>query len=194
MKRLLLLFVALSFVSPGVKAGNDNETGHHDSYHHRGSESEINDMIYDLSFPWPFRKKSDGRNIRVIFLDTGKLTVYDIVFDTGKASIKSGARGTLRQVGLVIEDWPQLRVEIAGHTDSTGDAAFNKDLSQRRAESVRAYLLRHFDIEKSQLKAVGYGEDRPIASNDTAEGRAKNRRVEFRVLNKETLKKSSARR
>ena len=73
----------------------------------------------------------------------------------------------------------EASVEIQGHTDAVGAAAYNMQLSQRRSDAVRDYLLANFDLNPDQLTAKGYGETDPIASNDTDEGRAKNRRVQF---------------
>lgn len=70
-------------------------------------------------------------------------------------------------------------VEIQGHTDAVGAAGYNMRLSQSRAEAVREYLLANFDLDPERLAAKGYGETYPIASNDTDEGRARNRRVQF---------------
>ena len=81
-------------------------------------------------------------------------------------------------------------VEIGGYTDSTGRAKFNQSLSERRAQSVLDYLTGNFPaIQGSQYTVVGYGEANPVANNETVEGRAANRRVEFKVLNTAALKK-----
>jgi len=77
---------------------------------------------------------------------------------------------------------PELNVEIQGHTDSIGSAAYNLNLSQRRADAVKAYLISQ-GVNASTLTAKGYGKTKPISSNETAEGRAQNRRVEFEVSN-----------
>jgi len=104
-----------------------------------------------------------------------KQTVF---FDTNKATIKPVSFALLNDVALAMRDNPKIAVEIQGHTDSQGDDAFNKKLSQRRAESVRAYLSGK-GIDGGRMVPVGYGEDVPIADNRTADGRAQNRRVEF---------------
>jgi OOP family OmpA-OmpF porin len=75
---------------------------------------------------------------------------------------------------------PEVTVEIAGHTDSVGNATYNRELSERRANSVRKFFLDN-GVAASRLKAVGYGEQQPIADNLTEAGRARNRRVELRV-------------
>ena len=86
--------------------------------------------------------------------------------------------------------WPQLRIEIGGHTDSRGGVARNKALSEARADSVRAYILRKFPaLSPSQFTTKGYGPTRPVAPNTNPLNMAKNRRVEFVVLNKDVLKK-----
>jgi outer membrane protein OmpA-like peptidoglycan-associated protein len=74
-----------------------------------------------------------------------------------------------------------MRIQIEGHTDNTGEAAHNQRLSTDRAEAVQKYLLDR-DIAADRLKAVGFGQDRPIASNETEKGRASNRRVEFNLI------------
>src|SRR5205085_2649433 len=77
-------------------------------------------------------------------------------------------------------DYPDAKVEVAGHTDNSGDPGYNKDLSKRRAKAVMGYLVEH-GVGAGRLTAEGYGSEQPVAGNDTAIGRAKNRRVELRV-------------
>ncbi len=123
-------------------------------------------------------------------LDTGHITTNNIVFASGSDKLDTSDTKQLDEVGEALSNWPQLRVEIGGHTDSTGRASFNKKLSQKRAQAVLDYLVANFPkIVPVQYTVVGYGEDNPVASNDTAEGRAANRRVEFKVLNTAELKK-----
>lgn len=105
-----------------------------------------------------------------------------VTFALDSARLKPESRETLETVVRALKGDPDMRVEIAGHTDSQGAAAYNRQLSQRRAESVRGFLLRE-GISPERVRARGYGESEPVASNDTAAGRARNRRVEFRVLN-----------
>jgi outer membrane protein OmpA-like peptidoglycan-associated protein len=104
-----------------------------------------------------------------------KQTVF---FDTNKATIKAVSFALLDDVGAALRDNAKIEVEIQGHTDSQGKDAFNKKLSQRRAESVKAYLTRR-GVDASRMVPKGYGEDVPIADNRTAGGRSQNRRVEF---------------
>ena len=90
----------------------------------------------------------------------------------------------LDEIGKILIQWPQLKIEIGGHADARGSDAYNMDLTQKRAQSVLDYLIQGFpQIKADQYTAMGYGERKPVASNKTVEGMAKNRRVEFKVLN-----------
>ncbi|MEZ4599993.1 MAG: OmpA family protein [Syntrophotaleaceae bacterium] len=102
-----------------------------------------------------------------------------IRFDVGQADIKQGYRDELARAAAFVRKYPDQKILIAGHTDATGSASRNRDLSLRRAESVRAYLIENFNIDGSRLHARGYGESVPIADNGSAEGRRRNRRVEI---------------
>ena len=101
-----------------------------------------------------------------------------VYFETAKWSIKPQSYPVLNEVADVLRRNPDLRVEIQGHTDNVGNARYNQNLSEKRARSVMDYLLKQ-GIPRSQLFYKGYGEERPIATNETPEGRSKNRRVEL---------------
>ena len=104
-----------------------------------------------------------------------------VSFDTGSDVLKAGAKSILDSAVSALKKVPEGEaVEIGGHTDSVGNPASNQKLSQRRAESVRAYLISK-GVKSEGLTAKGYGADKPIADNKTAKGRADNRRVEFKV-------------
>ncbi len=112
----------------------------------------------------------------------GKEFVLDnVYFDTGKATLKPESYPELNNLVAYMKELENDVIEISGHTDNVGDADSNQGLSQRRAEAVVAYLVKS-GIQENRAKAVGYGESRPIASNDTPEGRKKNRRTEVRIL------------
>jgi len=128
-------------------------------------------------------------------LDKGRITTREIHFETAKWDILPESRPVLDDIGKVLIQWPQLKIEIGGHTDARGSVAYNQDLSQKRAQAVLDYLLANFpQINREQYTAKGYGELKPVASNKTVEGMAKNRRVEFKVLNTEELTKERERR
>jgi len=122
-------------------------------------------------------------------LDTGMIRLQDVKFETAKANLLPESYQALNAVGEVLNKWPQLKIEIDGHTDSRGSAAYNLALSHRRADSVRGYLLDHFPhLRPEQLTTKGYGESKPLVPNTSPGNMAQNRRVEFTVLNKEVLK------
>jgi outer membrane protein OmpA-like peptidoglycan-associated protein len=131
--------------------------------------------------------KRDGCSARapqklVVEADKGELRLLEPVqFETGTAEIKPASYPLLDEVVGVMTDGPDIRIAVYGHTDSRGSAAYNKELSLRRARAVVKYLMDK-GISPSRLEAQGFGPDRPIASNDTDAGRASNRRVEFKIL------------
>jgi len=104
-----------------------------------------------------------------------------VLFDTGKYDLKPAATDALQQLAALLEGYPDLPVLIDGHTDSVGAPEANQKLSENRANAVKAWLVSGGHVAASRITAKGYGETRPVAPNDTAEGRQKNRRVEIRV-------------
>ena len=102
----------------------------------------------------------------------------DLLFATDSANLRPDLRSDLNAVAASLLKYPNSRIEVIGHTDNTGTAAYNQDLSQRRASSV-ASVLRDNGVPGARIAAYGRGEDQPVASNLTPEGRAKNRRVEI---------------
>lgn len=104
----------------------------------------------------------------------------DILFDTDSAALRSASRATLQQVAQNVAQYPDEVVDVEGHTDSTGSDDHNMALSQRRADSVRGYLVDQ-GIPASRVTARGYGESSPKSTNDTPEGRQLNRRVEIHI-------------
>ncbi len=119
-----------------------------------------------------------ARSIAAQLRTAGHVAVYGIHFAFDRDTIANDSGGVLAEIAAALRGDPHLRVRIEGHTDGAGDAAYNRDLSRRRARSVKAYLVTRFGIAGARLETQGYGPDRPIASNATAEGRALNRRVE----------------
>jgi OOP family OmpA-OmpF porin len=98
-------------------------------------------------------------------------------FDFDKADVKAEFLSEIEDVALFMEQHPDVVVELEGHTDSRGTEAYNLDLSQRRADAVRAELIERFEVASSRVSARGFGESQPVASNDSNAGRASNRRV-----------------
>jgi OOP family OmpA-OmpF porin len=111
--------------------------------------------------------------------EQGAYVFRNIYFDFDKATIKPESEPILDEVSDFLKANPNMKMEIQGHTDSKGTAAYNLKLSDRRAAAVKAYLVKDEAIKPDRLTTKGYGLTKPVASNDTEEGRAKNRRVEF---------------
>lgn len=112
-------------------------------------------------------------------LTEGKLVTYGIYFDVNKDEIKPESYGTLKDIAKVLNEVPDVKVKILGHTDSDGQDAANLDLSQRRAASVKAELAKSFGVNADRLVTDGMGETQPVAPNDSPANKALNRRVEF---------------
>jgi outer membrane protein OmpA-like peptidoglycan-associated protein len=108
----------------------------------------------------------------------GRVAVYGVVFDTGKADLGAEAEATLGAILKLLRAHPDLKLRVEGHTDNLGSPAANQTLSQARAEAVVRRLVAD-GVAASRLQAAGFGQTRPVAGNDTEEGRAKNRRVEL---------------
>jgi outer membrane protein OmpA-like peptidoglycan-associated protein len=106
------------------------------------------------------------------------LTLGDVLFDTGMATLKPGAYTTLDRLATVLKEAPDRKVMIEGHTDSVGSDEYNRQLSERRAAAVQTALLER-GVTSNQITAMGKGETFPVASNDNAAGRQQNRRVEM---------------
>jgi outer membrane protein OmpA-like peptidoglycan-associated protein len=108
------------------------------------------------------------------------VNMSDVLFDTGKYTLKPGAREKLAKISGIILAHPGLRLEVEGHTDSVGSDEYNQRLSEQRADSVREYLVSQ-SVTPDLITARGFGKSKPVASNDTATGRQQNRRVELVV-------------
>ena len=128
----------------------------------------------------PFRKSLTfgPAEMKTALDKDGRIILYDILFDHDKAALQQSSDKQLQHIVTLMMENPELRMEVQGHTDSQGSDEYNQDLSQRRAETVVAYL-NLFGIAEDRLEAKGYGELEPVDTNDTEEGRAKNRRVEL---------------
>ncbi len=109
---------------------------------------------------------------------SGHVAVYGIHFDTGKATIQPDSEAILSQIVTLMQQHPDLKLRVEGHTDNVGAAAANLALSEKRAQSVVSWLTSH-GIQASRLSAKGLGQTKPVADNSTDDGKAKNRRVEL---------------
>jgi outer membrane protein OmpA-like peptidoglycan-associated protein len=118
-------------------------------------------------------------DIRNKLMTEGKLVTYGIYFDVNKDVVKPESYGTLKEIAAILNEVPDVKVKIVGHTDADGQDASNLDLSKRRAASVKAELAKNFGVNADRLETDGMGESQPVAPNDTPVNKALNRRVEF---------------
>lgn len=126
---------------------------------------------------------SSGCEIKKVTVDTIQL---DIKFPTNSSEVRAQYSSELKKVADFLSKHKDLVVDIEGHSDSRGKASYNKLLSQRRANAVKNAIVNQFSIDEKRINAIGYGEEKPVATNDTADGRQKNRRV-IAVLQKEVV-------
>ena len=126
-----------------------------------------------------FRFAEGGKTLREQLDETGRIVTHGILFDSGSDRIKGESYKTLANIGALLTDDPGLRLSIEGHTDSDGADDYNMELSNKRAQAVRAYLMETYSIGGDRLEAKGWGETNPIDTNATPEGKANNRRVEL---------------
>lgn len=139
----------------------------------------VNENINTLNFP---NNKVVERNLFLVPVEVGEsISLNNIFFDFNKASLQKESFGELDRVIPLFTQFPKLKIEIAGHTDWVGSDEYNQKLSEARADAVKEYFLTQ-GVPTERITSKGYGETQPIASNDTDEGRAKNRRVEFRIV------------
>jgi OOP family OmpA-OmpF porin len=133
--------------------------------------------------------KKHGCPKSVILTDNEILILQQVQFDFGKATIRPVSNGLLDEVASVLRDHPELvKLEVQGHTDNKGTRTYNLNLSQKRSEAVMAALVAR-GVELGRMTARGYGPDVPIAENTTDAGRQLNRRVQFRIIEKDLTKK-----
>jgi outer membrane protein OmpA-like peptidoglycan-associated protein len=125
------------------------------------------------------RIAAGGRSLYQSLMETGRYTAEGILFDTNSDKIRSESAAVLKEIGDVLKAHADLNLVIEGHTDNVGAEAANKTLSERRAASVKDYLVKELKVPAARLTTQGLGSTVPVASNDTAEGRQSNRRVEL---------------
>ena len=125
-----------------------------------------------------FKLAEGGKDIKSTLMSEGKIVTHGILFDTGSDKIKPESLPTLKKILAILEESPALNFSIEGHTDNQGTRELNQTLSEKRAKAVQLWLTGK-GIPASRLQSKGWGDTKPIDTNDTPEGRANNRRVEF---------------
>jgi OOP family OmpA-OmpF porin len=128
------------------------------------------------------RLAAGGRDLYDDLIESGRVATQGILFDVDSDRIRPESAPTLEEIGEMLEDHPDLRIAIEGHTDSDGDNVHNQELSEKRAAAVRKFLIATYGVDGSRLESAGFGEANPTAGNDTPEGKQQNRRVELVVL------------
>ena len=133
---------------------------------------------YENSYVKNIRIAAGGIDIYKQVTTDSKIVTHGILFDVDKATIKPESMGTLNGIYAVLQKDPSLKFEIDGHTDNSGNAAHNLTLSQQRADAVKVQLI-SMGVDASRLSTKGFGDTKPISDNNSPEGKANNRRVEF---------------
>ncbi len=139
-------------------------------------------IVNERGCPRRERRPIQDVNVEKEFVDKGIFITNEIYFEFNSDEITPDSYSLLDKIGKILERHPGWVIEVAGHTDSIGTESYNSKLSKRRAKAVKNYLAANFNIVPANLSAQGYGESMPIADNGTSEGRAENRRVEFRKI------------
>jgi outer membrane protein OmpA-like peptidoglycan-associated protein len=140
----------------------------------RWSLGDTSKRMIRISYPTP-----NVSNIEEKLNTIGRAEVYGIYFDFAKATIRPESEPVLKEIADVMAQHPAWKLNVEGHTDSIGGAASNQDLSMRRATAVRQALVDRYHVAAARLAPAGFGASRPKETNDTLEGRARNRRVEL---------------
>ena len=122
---------------------------------------------------------ADAKTMATDISTSGKVAIYGIYFDFNKADVKPESESTLKEITKLLQQDAKLKLYVVGHTDSVGGLDYNMKLSQQRAEAVVKELISKYKITSDRLKAYGVGPLAPVTSNETEEGKAKNRRVEL---------------
>ncbi len=132
-----------------------------------------------IKITWPAANQQPTQQLEKQLANEGRAQVYGIYFDFASDQLRPESAEVLKEITQVMHDHPDWKLSVEGHTDNIGGDAFNMDLSRRRAEAVKTALTLDYQISPERLTTAGFGATRPVASNDTMEGRARNRRVEL---------------
>jgi OmpA-OmpF porin, OOP family len=155
--------------APNVKLGRSNKI----FVLMNGWSADMPRMIANV------RIAAGGKKLYDALAEKGRVATQGVLFDTGSDRIRPESTPTLKEMGAMLKEHPELKLLIEGHTDNVGAAAGNQSLSEKRAEAVRKYLVETYGVEKDRLQAKGFGASKPATGNDTPEGRQQNRRVEL---------------
>jgi OmpA-OmpF porin, OOP family len=120
-----------------------------------------------------------GKKLYDALAESGRVATQGIYFDVGSDRIRPESTPTLKEIGTMLKEHPELKLAIEGHTDNVGNAASNQSLSEKRAAAVKAFLVSSYQIDAARLTPKGLGATKPVGPNDTPEGRQTNRRVEL---------------
>ena len=126
-----------------------------------------------------FRLAAGGKKLYDAIAATGRVATQGIYFDSGSDRVRPESSPTLKEIAQMLTEHPDLAITIEGHTDNVGSAQANHDLSNRRAAAVKQALVSTYGIDAARLTSAGFGDTKPVAKNDTPEGRQQNRRVEL---------------
>jgi outer membrane protein OmpA-like peptidoglycan-associated protein len=146
----------------------------------KGIGQEQKYQVFSLPELQPGRRYGKSRFI-IKYQPPKYFTLDNVYFDVNKATLREKSYAELNELLEYMNRRKSVRVEIAGHTDSSGDDEYNQELSRRRAERVKQYLVSK-GISSSRIEAKGYGESRPVADNNTKKGKQKNRRTEVHII------------
>ena len=125
-----------------------------------------------------------GKELKMVPIEVGRtVRLNNIFFDTGKSELRAESGPELDRLVTTLNESPKIVIEVRGHTDNTGSNEINAKLSQDRADAVREYFISK-GIEPDRVGSKGFGESKPVSTNDTDEGRQQNRRVEFMIVKK----------
>ncbi len=166
--------------------GESNKDGTFSILLPEGRTYEIKYKAFDETYSYkdfqiPSRRGRITSEFKIQIEPPTTFELEDVHFESGKAELRKSSYQRLDELVGYLKDKPSVKIEIAGHTDNVGSKEDNRQLSQERAKVVKNYLLEN-GIDEKRLRAKGYGESEPIATNDTPEGRQKNRRTEVRIL------------
>jgi OOP family OmpA-OmpF porin len=126
-----------------------------------------------------FRLAAGGKKLYDAIAATGRVATQGIYFDSGSDRVRPESSPTLKEIAQMLTEHPELKLTIEGHTDNVGGAQANHELSHKRAAAVKQVLVSTYSVDESRLTSTGFGDKKPVAKNDTAEGRQQNRRVEL---------------